>query len=812
MDAHARVHPIRCLASFAEVRLELDDVARTRLVVELARISRGRSEDLVEMVVERAWKHRRLADLPKPDGFDVSLEAHLERWSSELLRDEGGTVRLRVDPATPTMTAGECDALLRWRWTTLFVPKALVLGGLPSSVASEVELVPSVLRPGLFGGPWAELHLHASAANDFDSWWVESLMSAGAATGEHAARLRAAAFLRWLLHASLWGGLRLDDLHERLASLELSAEREMLAKWFYAATTGRVPQPEQDGTLQLGDLAAPFGYSGSGWAAAGWRSADRSGLPSPDDADVPAPTNADVNCQGAELELVRRAMAAWRENSLPPEVRKVFWQYQRLRLMSYQDIVACPGVPGLRCFKRHYDRIGDSARGLFERAVDLEARSLRLSALEIRPRVPKRSHTQTALRRFAESAAAALNRRTVDRPELGLVLSLIKPSTRGEGRPAPGSIRFASFIEDQIGRTEALVEFVDEQPLLLALVRGVDVASQELGAPTWAVAPFLRRVRDASAATVSRVGHLALKPLGVTAHVGEEAHSPFEGLRRVHELISTKTLATGDRIGHGLALGCTPELALRRSLLQPREERIFDLLWELELGRRADVAPDGARADALRAEIQRLLDQTGLALPPAAALDELPRLLLAADHATLASWLHTPPQQAWANAYLTRTDIWARLSEPIEVRFDQADELALGHLRSVVVRAASEAGLVLETNPTSNLVIGDLGALSEHPVFRLAPLDPAAQAFLRVAVCDDDPITFATCLGDEVVYTFAALNQLHRPNPEEAVLAWIERARTTAWNARFTVAQGADAELMERLATDLLLPAPRPDQ
>jgi hypothetical protein len=52
----------------------------------------------------------------------------------------------------------------------------------------------------------------------------------------------------------------------------------------------------------------------------------------------------------------------------------------------------------------------------------------------------------------------------------------------------------------------------------------------------------------------------------------------------VHELIEFGVLNHGDRIGHGLAIGHSPELwsAGARVAYQPRGERMADLAWELD--------------------------------------------------------------------------------------------------------------------------------------------------------------------------------------------------------------------------------------
>ena len=83
----------------------------------------------------------------------------------------------------------------------------------------------------------------------------------------------------------------------------------------------------------------------------------------------------------------------------------------------------------------------------------------------------------------------------------------------------------------------------------------------------------------------------------------------------------------------------------------------------------------------------------------------------------------------------------------------------------------------------SNLVIAGLGDLKDHPMFRLSPFNGDAQK-LGVCINDDNPIIFATNLADEYAYTYAAL--LNAGVTSENALAWLERARQTGVNGRFT--------------------------
>ncbi len=125
-----------------------------------------------------------------------------------------------------------------------------------------------------------------------------------------------------------------------------------------------------------------------------------------------------------------------------------------------------------------------------------------------------------------------------------------------------------------------------------------------------------------------------------------------------------------------------------------------------------------------------------------------------------------------------------------------------GHpdVRDVVLRStrdwlAQQVGAwqtVVEINPSSNLVIGQLDHPGNQPVFRLRPLDPTERAIVQVTINTDDPPTFATRLADEYAYAWAGLAVGGHAAPNY-VRAWLAESAAAGWGSRFTATQGAEA-------------------
>ena len=122
----------------------------------------------------------------------------------------------------------------------------------------------------------------------------------------------------------------------------------------------------------------------------------------------------------------------------------------------------------------------------------------------------------------------------------------------------------------------------------------------------------------------------------------------------------------------------------------------------------------------------------------------------------------------------------AQILEPVEI----VQEVSLvAELQMYVRRLLARSGIVVEINPSSNLLIGHLGDLTHHPLWRLCPpLEHDTQSqHVRVCIGSDDPITFSTRLPDE--YQLLADALVEGGLSMHQVDDWLERARAVGMAA-----------------------------
>jgi hypothetical protein len=134
----------------------------------------------------------------------------------------------------------------------------------------------------------------------------------------------------------------------------------------------------------------------------------------------------------------------------------------------------------------------------------------------------------------------------------------------------------------------------------------------------------------------------------------------------------------------------------------------------------------------------------------------------------------------------------AQALENVDVRAEAS--LTLAAQRQVRLDIG-RLGIAIEVNPSSNLLIGHLGSLEDHPLWRLRPPRGGDKNSPPVRICigSDDPITFATNLANEYQLVFDAMTESGLSADE--CDAWIDNVRQTSLDSRFTIPR-SDRDLM----------------
>ena len=145
--------------------------------------------------------------------------------------------------------------------------------------------------------------------------------------------------------------------------------------------------------------------------------------------------------------------------------------------------------------------------------------------------------------------------------------------------------------------------------------------------------------------------------------------------------------------------------------------------------------------------------------------------------------------------YLTDEEAGRRERALIEVRTNEAEIVALDRVQRWLRAVIGRRGLVVESNPSSNLLIGEAAGFVDHPAVVLTRGAEGAPV-IEVSVNSDDPLTFATSLPAEFARLYA--HQWAAHGSVDHALSWIAKLQRAGWLSRFTTAGSKDPKLLAR--------------
>ena len=742
-----------------------------------------------------------------------------------------------------------------WRWLSFALPVDLMMAA--SDVPTDCPVtLSSSLKHALREQRFAESHLHIGAAVPFDVLWSATHYALAHQLSRPDMFASAGAELKdgrefgpWMIRSALARSLAASFLtwrRRRLGFREfLDFVRPQLEAQHGVLTTHRLITAASD--LRHGNLGSPplpFGLlkSDFGTISGILKSlppVDITGLRDLDPVGACFPTNSAGACP--DFQFTREGLAYLRnEGQQDVDFRSLFWQLVRIRVAFYRHVVQRPMMPGLQWFVRTYERLNPGLRcvaiqALVETAVTNSGQGLR--AFELRTQPKSSLSGLCKFIRRVDQASKVMRARLHGRPdseelETGIVFHFTRSRGNAARRGLPSAwgrnahadpqskvngtgYRFAGFYNANRSAAAALANLFSTFPRSLEVVRGLDLCGDELGVPLWVLRGFIQHAVDAANKAVLQLPPKTLpvgRPLRLTIHAGEDFIHLLSGVRRVGEAIEFMPLSEGDRIGHAIALGVAPEAWARhvQSVPMQLEERLLDLIWAWRLAMSPSSLPElqkwlpwlRERLDVLSVRI------FGDDHPTSPA--ELSQFQVALHQVRMLRAARFPngPRPDDVQSRILRFVIrWLRdpalfkrcqLLEDVDVK--RETELIIAAQRQVRLDIGRR-GITVEVNPSSNLLIGHLGSLESHPLWRLRPPSrkPRDEPPVRICIGSDDPIAFATTLPNEYQLVFDAMTE-SGISADDCDL-WLDDVRRTSLDTRFTVPRTSKC-LMQPLKLD----------
>jgi hypothetical protein len=358
--------------------------------------------------------------------------------------------------------------------------------------------------------------------------------------------------------------------------------------------------------------------------------------------------------------------------------------------------------------------------------------------------------------------------------------------------------RYANYFNSKMNEVLAIQSVIAQYPNCLKVLRGFDVCTDEMAVPPWVLKPFFQFLDRLCGRAINYwkcYSNEQLVPPRKTIHCGEDFVHIMTGMRSIWESIEHLGLQDGDRLGHGSALGYDIRgwAARMYRLSMSREVRFFDLLWEWRCYIKHHAPFRSERIELIKNELRLHAKEifgekctVGEIFSFYEQLHDV-RVLASAGFPNLAARPLSEISSEFKMFYMYLTDkgCFRRCKENIWVPTQSEVDAMLG-LQKFLRQRVSSMGLTVEINPSSNLLIGQLSDLTNHPLWRMRPPDGVSDsAPLRVCIGSDDPITFATRLPNEYMLLHDAM--INAGLGSHVADEWIETARQVGMNSRFTV-------------------------
>lgn len=756
--------------------------------------------------------------MPPPDhrrGFGtfadkpVRTVTLLSRAARNLLQPDGREMILRVDHREPSRE------ILRWRFVSLSIPPSILIAAATRgsfNPPQAVRLLHQSIAPDL---PVAQQHVHHAAMMSFEELWVSFRMRALFRRGSVHKSLRDKRAFCPGLHRGicLRGKSHVDQERakkDKRASAKHMEDWEGLIRSAFVAR--RVLDNHGGHATGLSECMDPICIEGR----RGLR-AFLNGRSQPKGAiALHYPWRHELvnvarryhkamatlgHSQDARTKLIEwqtkeersllvRAFAHVRPDEVmchDPLYEKLFLQYLRVKTAVFALLVHPPGEHGLHKFLDHFNQIkvyAPEAELLSPRVPNEPGLTVHSTEYRVAP-----DAWLKILQRHDREIEDPHRRDAVRHESAWLIHFKRKP--REETLPF-----YLAAVHELESEATLIVNALEQKPMRLKTLRGIDICGVEEAQPLWVSAETLRRVRARSSEIAGRRTRLGLQPLRLTLHAGEDFEWLTSGMRAAAEPFHWKLIQRGDRIGHGIAITLDPKGWWARKKGRVIEVKRFDRLLDLAFLAEYATEPTPAEqiwlSDKIEQCVSHLFGSSEDAVKAAKSLWWNLGLGVTRRLMKTSEPPDTPIHENWIHRYLWDRSVQKRAGTLIRlpVGEDLTERDLLVKARARVIHEVARWQVCIESNPSSNLVVGSLDAVAAQDFLARRPTReaPYGQETLTWTISTDDPITFSTSLADEYAYAWAGMVlRKDKPYDPSYARALLDEAAATSMRTRFTI-------------------------
>ena len=407
-------------------------------------------------------------------------------------------------------------------------------------------------------------------------------------------------------------------------------------------------------------------------------------------------------------------------------------------------------------------------------------------------------------------------------PRAGLVFHLLKQKDETvphkcflDGLETREKLQFGLLEQKYEKQIACMRRLRDRLPGLDRYIVGIDAASLENATPVWVFARAYDSARDSA---IEKIGYDddRVQSLRFTFHAGEDFRHILSGLRRVDEAVTFLKFHAGDRIGHGTALGISPEQWRRYNpfVVLPRNEALNNYIWAYYLLSQDTVDFNATLTAYIERRIHELAkgiygSSQGISLQ--VLTEGYLKMFDTADHnydkckeAEDIGFCRevregTCGEIRWNGEKIALAQhcrkFLSEMERPINYEVTKQDIQITETLQKVLRQKLSRKGIVVEVNPSSNMAIGEVDKITDHQIYKLNT--PAGEDNVMVCVNSDDPTVFHTNVSNELAYIYYGM--LYNGVNRETALAWVDKVRECGIKSSFLQGDDTDQQVYDKL-------------
>ncbi len=499
------------------------------------------------------------------------------------------------------------------------------------------------------------------------------------------------------------------------------------------------------------------------------------------------------------------------------DFEKCFWQYIKVKNMVYKYIVQQhTGGKGLDIFTGIYKRQSSiKISNFMEEALYSQIKNQNIKKLEIRMGIQQDEEKfKLLLIKILEVYRNFLDtEKSVDNiPLLGIVFHFNKKEdvvSKGKciyhymDDKDLAKVYFGKIENDYLEQAKLIAKIRREFKGIDNYIVGIDAASKENATEPFVFKKAYEELRknENIGNGYSRGGFV--KQIGYTFHVGEEYRDIVSGLRHIDEVIELLNFKAGDRLGHAIVLGID---MYKWSEINPvvyinAQEYLDNLLWEWGLyieneeyknieninfleNKILDAVEyifgfsDSIRVRDLyksyRYKLERKCDfdnpkdkECKLKCYTKRKYHETENKIEDIDTDEI-QWTPKLICNAINCEYFLKD---MKKTVTININRDTIEKYI--KLQKYMKDKVNKKGIIVETNPTSNLLIGDFTTFKDYHITNLS--SPKKEDVI-ITINTDDPVIFNTRINNEYALIYDILMKEGKYSGKE-VINWLDKVR-----------------------------------